>query len=180
MSNLTYVWFLFVWGDNSRWRILQRVTSIVLIVFSSVRVVKLIKFLISYVIFFSYIIPNLHIKFCTFKLDQRVDSLGNMPFILSTTNPSTSHTASTLNIVSYADKTKRKVTPITDFQVLSEEHGIVFNCTLDYRIKDYLVALNRIIKDPKLIISAFKVSKNRIIINLKNKKILGEFFNDNN
>lgn len=122
---------------NLNWK-KRRVTLIVLIVFFCVHFVKLIKLLISYIIFFFGIIPNLHTKFRTFKFDRRADSLGNMSFTLATTNPSTTHTEILYRI--------------------GREQGIDFNCILDYRIKDYMVALKRIIKDPKLIIAASKVS----------------------
>lgn len=87
---------------------------------------------------------------------------------------STNYTNMKPNKISYAEKTK--ITPIVEFQHPTEEQGLVFNCILDYKIRDYLVALKEVIKDPKNIIAASKVSKNRIIIHLKNKEQVDEFF----
>ncbi len=96
------------------------------------------------------------------------------------TNPptTTSTNMNTQASTTYAQMAKTKISPITEIQHPTEEQGMVFNCINEYKIRDYLVALTKTttIKDPKFIIAASKVSKNRIIIHLKSKELVEKFF----
>lgn len=83
---------------------------------------------------------------------------------------------STSNKMSYADKLKKKILPLTDFAHPSEEQGIVFNGILDYKLRDYLVAIKDLVHGPTNIIAASKVSRNRVILHLKTKDLVDEFF----
>jgi len=80
---------------------------------------------------------------------------------------------------SYADKLKKnKVSPLSDFAYPNEEQGILFSCMLDYKLRDYLVAIKDLVHGPQNIIAASKVSQNRVILFLKNEEMVETFLTD--
>lgn len=111
--------------------------------------------------------------------DRRISPIN----MHSITQPTTSNDANKTNpeeTPTYAQKAKNKIAPITEIPQITEEQGIVFNCISDYKIRDYLVALTntKVIEDPKNIVACSKVSKNRIILHLKSKELVEEFFHN--
>lgn len=74
----------------------------------------------------------------------------------------------------FADKLK--IQPLLEFVNPKDDQGLVFNCVLDYKLRDYLEAIEDRVYGAKNIIAASKVSKNRIIIHLQSKKLIDEFF----
>lgn len=81
---------------------------------------------------------------------------------------------------SYADKTKPKITPLTDFEHPKDDQGIVFHAIRDYKIRDYLVAIMNPVGGPKNIVAISKISKNRIVCFLKSAELVNSFINDHN
>ncbi len=75
----------------------------------------------------------------------------------------------------YASKTKSKISPLTNFLHPSDEQGLVFAHKNDYKVRDYLMALKDLVKGPKNIIAAARVSNNRIIVFLSTKELAEEF-----
>ena len=73
-------------------------------------------------------------------------------------------TISTLPKPTFAEKTKSKITPLTEFQYPEEDQAIIFRHIENTKILDYLKAFLTVIKDPKAIIAASRVSNNRVVI----------------
>ena len=64
----------------------------------------------------------------------------------------------------FAEKTKSKIAPLTDFEYPDEKQAIIFKHIENVKILDYLKAFLSVIPDPKAIIAASRVSNNRVII----------------
>lgn len=70
----------------------------------------------------------------------------------------------TNSTTSYASKAKKRIAPLTDFSYPDENQAIIFNHVENTKIMDYLKALLPLVKDPKTIIAASRISKNRVIV----------------
>lgn len=93
---------------------------------------------------------------------------NNLTSILSNSTPS------------YADKAKNKITPITNFTHPSTEQGIIFECSKDLKLVNYLLALKNYVGGPKNIIAASKASNNHIIVHLKDVETVNLFMSSQN
>lgn len=78
-------------------------------------------------------------------------------------------------MLTYAAKTKRKITPLISFAHPDEIQGIIFNHVNDTPIPNYFEALSPLIGGPLNIIAASRVSGNRVIIFLSNANIVNDF-----
>ena len=83
-------------------------------------------------------------------------------------------TAPTTNTI-YASITKKKISPLTDFDYPSEEQGLTFPYLVDTKIIDYLQALKIPVGGAKNIIAAFRVSNNRVVVFLCNTQMVEKF-----
>lgn len=101
----------------------------------------------------------------------------NSPSQHTSSQISPSKSSSSIN-ASYSQVTKAKITPLTTFKHPTEEQGIVFNCISDYKLCDYLIAVMNLVGGPLNIIAASKVSRNRIIIHLKDSSLVDSFMAD--
>jgi len=78
-------------------------------------------------------------------------------------------------VTSYAEKTKKRILPITTIENPSDEQGIIFNHAGEHTIRDYLLALSDLVGGPQNIIAASRVSGGKVIVFLKNKELVHEF-----
>ena len=78
-------------------------------------------------------------------------------------------------IVSYADKTKKKIQPLTSFDYPKEDQGIIFNHLEGTKIRDYLLAIHQLIGGAKNILAASRVSGSRVIIFLASREMVEKF-----
>ena len=78
-------------------------------------------------------------------------------------------------VSTYAEKTKKRIQPITTIENPSDEQGIIFNHTGEHTIRDYLLALSDQVGGPQNIIAASRVSGSKVIVFLKNKALVDDF-----
>lgn len=70
---------------------------------------------------------------------------------------------------------KPKNSSWTDFDYPANDQGVVFSCILDYKLRDYLVAIKDLVGGAKNIVAASKVSENRVIFFLSNRELVDTF-----
>lgn len=68
-----------------------------------------------------------------------------------------------------------KIEPLTSFTFPTSEQGIIFPYVADSKIRDYLVATAEILGDPKYIIAASRISKNRVSVFLNSSEMVDNF-----
>ena len=76
---------------------------------------------------------------------------------------------------SYAEKTRRKITPITSIQNPTDEQGIIFNHIGEHKIRDYLLAISEQVGGAQNIVAASRVSSGKVIIFLNSKQLVDTF-----
>lgn len=94
------------------------------------------------------------------------------------TQHSQTHSQPATASTSYANKVKTKISPLADFTHPKEDQGIVFNCILDFKFRDYLIAIKDKVGGPTNMIAGSKVSNNRIIIFLKDSEMVNAFMSE--
>lgn len=78
---------------------------------------------------------------------------------------------------SYVSKLKSnsQSSPITQFNHLTEEQGIFFDCYLEFTLEEYIDAREILIGGKKNIIAAAKISNNQMSFFLASKEIVENF-----
>ncbi|KAL6952584.1 hypothetical protein U1Q18_046558 [Sarracenia purpurea var. burkii] len=94
--------------------------------------------------------------------------------------PSSTSSATTTPSISYAQKLQNKIIPITEISHPDDEQGFFFEPILDYKQRDYLIAMKDLVNGPQNIIAISPIGKNRngknrTAIHLKSKELLNEF-----
>lgn len=82
----------------------------------------------------------------------------------SSVSTNSKQTIPTTPTQSYAAKTRRQITPLTDFCYPDEDQAIIFKHIESTKILDYLKALLPLIQEPKFIIAASRISRNRVVV----------------
>ena len=75
----------------------------------------------------------------------------------------------------FAEKTKKKIQPLTAFNHPTEEQGIIFPHSEGAKIRDYLLAIYQLVGGANNIVAASRVSGGRVIIFLANKELVENF-----
>lgn len=75
----------------------------------------------------------------------------------------------------FAEKTKQKITPLISFSHPSEEQGVIFEHIDGLKIRDYLLAIYKLVGGAKNIIAASRVSGGKVIIFLSSREIVEKF-----
>ncbi|KAM7249246.1 hypothetical protein ACFE04_019855 [Oxalis oulophora] len=78
----------------------------------------------------------------------------------------------------FAEKVRKKITPITSFQHPSEEQGIIFDHIDGLKIRDYLLAVYKLVGGAQNIVAASRVSGGKVIVFLSTKEIAEKFQNE--
>ena len=76
---------------------------------------------------------------------------------------------------SYAQKVQNKVLPLTEITHPDDDQGFFFESILDYKLRDYLIAIKDLVNGPQNIIVISPIGKKRIAIHLKSKDVLNDF-----
>lgn len=77
--------------------------------------------------------------------------------------------------LTYAESTKKKITPLTSFDAPTEEQGIIFNHVDGTKICEYLMAIYELVGGAQNILAASRVSGGKVIIFLASKEIVAKF-----
>lgn len=78
----------------------------------------------------------------------------------------------------FAEKAKRKIIPITSFNHPSEEQGVIFDHLDGLKIRDYLLAIYKLVGGAQNIVAASRVSGGKVIIFLSAQEIVEKFQNE--
>ena len=76
----------------------------------------------------------------------------------------------------FADTVKKKIIPLTSFSHPTEEQGIIFNHVEGAKIREYLMAVHKLVGGAQNIVAASRVSGERVIF-LASKEITDQFQN---
>lgn len=75
----------------------------------------------------------------------------------------------------YADRTKKRITPITIINNPTDEQGLIFNHVGENKIRDYLIAISQLVGGPQNIVAASRVSGGKVIVFLSSKELVQTF-----
>lgn len=75
----------------------------------------------------------------------------------------------------YAQKTKKKIIPLTTFNHPSEDQYIIFNHVDELKIRDYLLAIYKLVGGAQNILAASRVSGGKVIVFLSSPEIVEKF-----
>lgn len=81
---------------------------------------------------------------------------------------------SSSSTASYASKIK-KMHRITRFRNPVDEQAFIFNCSSEYKVKQYLHALKGKVGGPQNVIAASKIEDNQMVVHLISKEVLNSF-----
>lgn len=84
-------------------------------------------------------------------------------------------TQTNTNQPSFAEKLTKKIQPLTNFDHPTEEQGLIFNHQDGAKIREYLVAIHKLVGGAANIVAASRVSGGRVIIFLASKDLVDIF-----
>ncbi len=80
-----------------------------------------------------------------------------------------------MNRPTFAEKLKRKIEPLYNFEYPTDEQGIIFKHVEGTKIRDYLLAIYELVGGAPNIIAASRVSGGKVILFLASKEIVEDF-----